>query len=94
MSKIEIRATERAQQKYNEISNGSKEEIDKFFRTIQSNGISKKGYQLLFEKEGTRFYYRRCKNVYLIFLIDDISSITVLDFLSKIEFDGLKSRNS
>jgi len=92
MSKIEISATPRAQEKYNEIVNGSKAEMNTFFADIEKNGIDKKKFEFLLKNDKDKFYYKQCKNVYLIFLIEDETTITILDFLSKIEFGSLKNK--
>jgi len=89
MTKIEIKATARAQQKYNEIVNGSKKEIGIFFKNLKSGGLNKEDFEFMFEVEKDKFYSKKCKNVYIIFLIDDEKSIIIVDFLTEIEYNNL-----
>lgn len=91
MDKIEIRATQRAQEKFKEIINGSKKEIIEFFSSLEKEGINKEDFDILFSTEGKNFYYKECKNVYVIFLIESKEVIVVVDFLTKTEFNDLRN---
>lgn len=93
MGKVEIRATQRAQEKFREIVNGSKKEVVEFFSCIEKDGIKKEDYKILFNTDGENFYYKECKNVFVLFLIESQKVIIVVDFLTKTEFEDLKNSN-
>lgn len=91
MREIEIKATPRAQEKFDEIINGSKKEILEFFDKLEKKDLEKKSFRLLFNVKEKNFYYKKCKNVYTIFLVEDSDSITVSDFITESEFNRLSS---
>ena len=89
---IEIKATPIAQQKYDNIFNGSKSDIDKFLKDIQTNGINKNNFEFLFERSGESFYYKKCKKIYILFWIKN-NDIIILDFLTEDEFNNFKNKS-
>lgn len=67
----EIRITERALQKYNETSNGSKDQLNDFIKNINKNNVNKHKLRKLKISNSHSFYYRKCKNVYAIVVIKE-----------------------
>ena len=86
---MELRATPRAEEKLKEIVNGSKEEVNHLFEKITKEGIKKEDYPIFLKNPAGEFYYHKCKNIYVIFIIEE-KSVTLLDFLTETEFNEKK----
>jgi len=89
MAKIKISVTQLAREKFEEIINGSKNKILDFFSNIDKY-IEDNDYDFLFEGKDIKYYYKKCENIYLIFSIIDEDNISIIDFLTKTEFNKIK----
>lgn len=92
MAKINIGITPLAREKLKEIVNGSKAEIIEFIENIDRN-IDNETYNLFLKAGQMNYYYKKCKNIYLIFTINEKNGIGVVDFLTEIEFNNVKKTN-
>ena len=91
--KMELKATQRALEQLKEIVNGSKEKLNEFIQTITNVGIDKDDYQVFLKNVSGIFYYHKCKNIYVIFVIGD-KEVTLVEFLTETEFNEIKNRKS
>ena len=89
MASIEVKATERANEKFELIVNGSREKVKKFFTKLKAP-LDRKKFNVLFSGGNRDFYYEKCKNFYIVFVILDDKTIGVSDFLTKTEFNDAK----
>ena len=87
-----LKATPRAHEKLKEIVNGSREKINEFIEDVSENGIKSEKYGLFLENIGGKFYYHRCKNIYVIFVMIK-EEITIVDLLTETEFKEIKGNN-
>lgn len=92
-NKFIIRATPRAYEKLKEIVNGSKEKVNEFINNITKNGIKKEDYYVFLKDISGEFYFHKCKNVYVIFVIGT-NEITLVDFLTEIEFNEIRNKQN
>ncbi len=83
--KTEIKTTNIAQEKYNEVYNGSKNEIDKFLKEIEEKGVDWKNENQIYKSKDFNIFKRKCKNVYTIFAKGDSEEVIVVDFLTESE---------
>ncbi len=90
----ELKATERAYQKYKEIVNGSKKELDELFSDIGSDKISVADLNKFNVRGGENFYFKKCKNVYAIILTEEQNLWFLVDILTGIEFQDVKKSSS
>ena len=91
MAKTIIKFSKIAEEKLKEIVNGSKAEVKEFFDNID-NYMEKKEYKLIFKGSKKNFYYKKCKNVYLMFFIMDKNTIGIIDILIETEFNKLRKQ--
>ena len=89
MVKTTIKMTPLAMEKLKEIVNGSKKKIDSFFDNIDKY-LKEKDYNLFIKGDDDNFYYKKCENIYLIFIILDKNTIGVVDFITEVEFKKIK----
>jgi hypothetical protein len=82
---VEIRTSKTAQEKYNEIMNGSKEEIDEFLKKAKGEGINWSDQNKVYQGKDFELYKRKCKNIYLIFSRGKKGEVFILDFLTESE---------
>ena len=80
---MEIKTSEIAQEKYNEIYNGSKKEIDAFLKDAEKNGVSWMNEDKIYQDNKFELYKRKCKNVYMIFSKGKNGELVILDFLTE-----------
>ena len=80
---VEIKTSKAAQEKYNEIYNGSKKEIDEFLKKAKEDGINWDEQNKIYKGKDFELYKRKCKNVYVIFSKGKKGEILVFDFLTK-----------
>lgn len=86
---MKINATPLAKQKFEEMLNGSKSKVVDFINNI-GKYIKDKDYKLLFKGKDKDYYYKKCKKIYAIFIIEDEETIGLIDFITEVEFDKFK----
>ena len=92
-SENELMATERAIQKLKEIVNGSRKKVNDFIEKASKGEVEPKDYKIFIANKTITFYQHKCKNIYIIFAIVK-NRITLVDFLTEIEFKDSKNKNS
>ena len=90
VKKIEI--TPIAKEKMQELVNGSKEAVLDFFNNIDKY-LKSEDYTLLFKGDKVDFFYKKCKNVYLVFNTRDKEDIGIVDILTETEFNKIKENS-
>lgn len=88
---MEIKATQRALEQLKEIVNGSKEKVNEFIHNITQIGIKKEDYEVFLKNTGGTFYYHKCKNIYVVFVIGE-KEVTLVEFLTETEFNEIRSK--
>ncbi len=92
MVEKKLKITPLAEEKIKELTNGSRENVLDFFNNIDKY-LQERSYKLLFKGEQGNFYYRECKNVYVIFTVDE-KHILILDILTKVELEKIGPEES
>ncbi|MFH1452026.1 MAG: hypothetical protein ABIF88_02540 [archaeon] len=88
-----ILITPRAEEILKEKVNGSRGKINEFVKKILESGISKGKYQTFLKNGDEEFYYNKCKDIYVIFVIRG-NEITFIDFVTEIEFNEIRQGKS
>ena len=88
---VNVSATKRAFEKIQEIFNGSRKKFFQFINNITFEEVKGKKFQVFLSNGNKIFYYKQCKNAYVIFTIDSETRITIVDILTETDFlDMLK----
>ena len=91
VNEIEIKATPRAFEQLKEIVNGSREKVNEFIENISKVGINREDYQIFLKNASDTFYYHKCKNMYVVFVIGK-GEVTLVEFLTETEFNEIRSK--
>ena len=84
----DLKATEKAIEKYNLLVNGSKNEVDRLFQSIAENRLNESELIRIKSKSQISFFYKKCGDTYIV-LAKESNFWGFMDVLAKKEVEDL-----